>query len=146
MKNKPFLLVMLVCILALSFVFVGCKTDGDDGGGGGNVTSVKITGLDGKTGSVVLWIQNTKTTFFDKAEATISSNQVTFTFPTEYSGDPLRNGSYYLRIEVESVNYVYTNGTGSDGNSTNTDIENTAATTISLSGDVTIGFDKFKKN
>ena len=35
MKNKPFLLVMLVCILALSFGFVSCGGDDDNGGGGG---------------------------------------------------------------------------------------------------------------
>ena len=40
MKNKPFLLVMLVCILALSFGFVSCGGDDDNGGGGKNTTKV----------------------------------------------------------------------------------------------------------
>ena len=34
MKIKPIFLVMLVCLLTLSFVFVSCKTDDDDSSGG----------------------------------------------------------------------------------------------------------------
>ena len=145
MKKKIVSLGMLVCLLALSFGLVSC---GGDDGGGGNVNSVKITGLEGKSGSVVLWIQYTKDDTYDRAEATISSNQVTFTFPTAYSGNPLANGSYYIKIDVESFRYVYTNGSGTDGDGSvgGSYINNTAAVKIDLSGDATIGFDKFKKD
>ena len=49
MKNKPFLLVMLVCILALSFGFVACGGD-DDGGVPDTAGRLTITGLSAYNG------------------------------------------------------------------------------------------------
>ena len=149
MKIKPVFLVMLVCILTLSFVFVSCKTDDDDGGGGGggNVTSVTITGLDGKSGDVLIKFYVEKDVS-DTAysEEVISNNKVTFSSPMCYDTTPLKNGSYFLNVRIESDHYVYTNGAGTDGLGSGDNIGNSAAVKIDLSGDVTISFDKFKLN
>jgi hypothetical protein len=66
MKIKPIFLVMLVCLLTLSFVFVSCKTDDDGGGGGGKVP----TELQGK------WENDEYYIFFNADGFTIS--------PTDY--------------------------------------------------------------
>jgi hypothetical protein len=49
MKKKLNLLVMLVCLLALSLVFIGCPTDSDDSGGGGGKVPTELIGSWEKT-------------------------------------------------------------------------------------------------
>ena len=64
MKIKPIFLVMLVCLLTLSFVFVGCKTDDDD-------TTTTTTGLTFPTEFQSVW---------EKSSATITISTSSFRF------------------------------------------------------------------
>jgi hypothetical protein len=63
MKIKPIFLVMLVCLLTLSFVFVSCKTDDDDGGGGGATFPTELHGTWTNTDSEVITIAATTLTY-----------------------------------------------------------------------------------
>ena len=143
MKNRIKLFGIIAMVAIIGFSMAACS---DGSSGGGSVTSVTITGLSGKTGNVRIQFHPDKASYSGSETETISIDSVTFTSPTQGNDQPIKSGSYYLWLEVEGDSYAFTNGTGSDGFGSGSNIVNADAVKIALSGDVTIDFDKFKKN
>jgi hypothetical protein len=117
MANKKFWLGMLVVVLAFGMTVVGCD---DDSTSGENPKVIKITAINGKTGSVGLYILASpynESGVMAFGQGTISNNSVTIPLKKPDGGDFTGTGSgiIWMTIRVSDAEdgssyYYYTDG------------------------------------
>jgi hypothetical protein len=140
MNKKLIFSVLLVCLLAFMAVMAFAQNSNRD------AKKITITGLTGKTGSVMIAIYS-GIECDALGMGNISNNSVTFSLDDEYGRPFTGSGRYHLFLQYGDSIFMYTNGqTFESLGITNGDEAMDKAPTFNISSTIsTIAFSQFKE-
>ncbi len=151
MKNFVKFFGMIALIAVIGFALVGCDTG--NGGGGGSITSVTITGIPSEYNGddFDIFIFNALPGYSvasDEEEDAVENGSITFKLTDNDYNDFTKVGSYAIRLDNYDDNseFWYTDGKTLAELGIASEADANKMPRYSLSGNASIAFNKFSKD